>query len=161
MYYQVDTKSEVGKKLVELEAKMKDCFSKAKEFAEKYHIQKWSSGFFSAAGGMSTVHFEGIADTNGWRRLKNKPGWVPDRRTKKGKQINAEIEALPVVSISELKKIIGLKDQDTLLTSPGYRSYKDMIFISVREEWNYSPLEGMKEITVSEYKRLTAGGPNS
>jgi hypothetical protein len=99
----------------------------------------------------------------GWKRVVGYPnGWVPNRRTKVGKQAELVLDELGYEPKGDaIFDAIGIKvplEIGNKYTYPGIgvSALKDYAVLHWDEEWPDIQHPDLVEITVGEYKRLTA-----
>ena len=158
MKFKTKRDSETGKRFEALNIKSQDYHRQASEVARKYGATKWTLPFLSCYGGIASiiVEDESVIDQKHWKKSRNiENAWLPRLSTRVGKRISKEFEALPFVDFQELNKCVGFEGD--FFTRIGF-SFKnpDWFLFSVKESWNFTPPEDCIEITVKEYKELSA-----
>lgn len=169
MFYKVEKGCDLYDSLQQLLARMKEVREEAKKFTEE--IPNSISTYIpqrGLAGGVMHVGFSKEEDVPTDWIIKHREGGnvyaTPRGRRNSVKEIRLKMEALPVLSDNELNELV---DYDPWLTvdttssiwwKPGYVFKDDMVLLTVSEEQvdaGYKPVEGMVEITKSEFDTYT------
>lgn len=160
MYYKIEKSSapKLFKAMGKLRANLQHCHNLALDEVEKLGGQGYvsSEGFKVLGGGVDAIHFPEGKPVGFKNYDKDRNIYMP---TVKNKQVKERLAKLPVVLNSELNDILNYKEQTYKGTNvfsfhPSFCQRGDIFLISVDERAEYTPVEGMVEITVSEYKRL-------
>lgn len=155
MYYITKKDSETGKKFQELLDTMRQYRQHAFKIAERFGTTKIVRPGFSIDGGVFAVVEPTIIDDKLIRPLKKfkvKNSYVPNTRTKKGKELQKELDELPVVMTHDLNAVIGW---DEAFSNIGYDYNNPEYFaFSVKESWNIKMPEDCTEITTAQYKEM-------
>lgn len=119
------------------------------------------------AGGIRAFSFKQYMSKkdclDGWRLLeKGYSHWAfPKSSDKSNKQLLADIAALPVVESDRLKELLKYGNYGYcsggglgFSSVPGIGWFDGYILIQCPESIEYTPVEGMIEITVSEFNKL-------
>lgn len=105
--------------------------------------------FSVVGGGVEGVQF--TEKPKGWKKASRSGFYKPGVRS----AVRKSFDALPTVRYGELNKLLNLKDYVPWM-SPGYGRSDKLILIDIgtKHVKGYEPIEGMVEITYSEYDRL-------
>lgn len=163
MYFKIADKDSAIYKAVDAHLKeIESCHEICREFTRANGGTQYSfSGFLAVGPVLSILSDQPPA---GWREDKEDKGWwVIDRRTKAGKALQAQVEAMPYVRKDAICGIIGYDFDQYLGTAPGgglIRSFpgvgkrEDAIIICIHQDAKYTPQDGMIEITKSEFDAI-------
>lgn len=160
MYYKIEKKTapKLFKAMGKLRAKLQHVHNLAMSEVEKLGGQGYvsSKGFKILGGGVDGIHFPNGKPVGFKNYDKSRNIYTPTARNSKVKE---QLAKLPVVLNSELNDILNYEEQTYKGTNifsfhPSFCQRGDIFLISVDERAQYTPVDGMVEITVSEYKRL-------
>ena len=155
MYFKTERNSETGKKFQEFADKKKLALNAQVVFAEKYGIKQWRDKGWYVGGQFYSVIFKDDVevDLKVWKEVKGLPNeYMPRLNSKKGKEIQKEIDEMPLVSKAELNSCIGW-DED-FSKSIGYARSKEYFGFEVDEKWEVKIPKDCIEVTTTEYKKL-------
>lgn len=153
MYYITKKDTETGKKFQVLQQKLKDIRKKQKEVADKFNLSCWVEKHFQVAGQIWLVSFkEGEEiDLKNWKNHSEK-FYLPKLNTKKGKEIQAEFDNIPIVSWKDLNACIGLKESSFHI---GFEFNNDTYFgFTTKEKWEVEVPADCEEITFTQWKEI-------
>lgn len=153
MYYITKKDSETGKKFQALYQKMKEIRKKQKEIADKFNLSCWAEKHFQIAGQFRLVSFkEGEKiDLKNWKKYGGE-FYLPKLSTKKGKEIQAEFDNIPIVSWEDLNACVGIKESRFHI---GFRFNNDTYFgFTAKEEWGVEVPSDCEEITLAKWKEI-------
>ena len=159
LYYKVPKDSDTGRKFAELSERADKCTEAAAEFLEKYGFKQYRPSRISYAGGISSCCTPEL-DPNKkvWREIRNKE-FMPRLNCKEGKEIQEEINNLPIVDIDELNNIVGYDSGGWKSSHIGFsRLNKEFFLFTISDEWKVKPPADSIEITGGEYKELQLNG---
>lgn len=161
MKYKVLKTSPLGRKLMELQGEMNEVGSIADKLVKELGGKKYCRNRHALYGGISAIEFN--EKPSGWITIGKK--WqglyMPNA---KQKAIWEKINSLPLIKHESLNSILKFNKQSYCshgrmyyVNCPGVLFRKLCILIEVNEELKYKPVPGMKEITVSEFNKLSKG----
>lgn len=163
MYLKITDKNCAAWKAIEDHlAEIESCQQVCREYTKANGGTQYSHSGFLAAGPVSAI----LADNPpaGWRKDKSEDGWwVHDMRTKAGKDLRKQSKAMPYVRRDAICVVIGYDFEQFLGTAPGggfIRPYPavglrgGVIIIKLHQDARYTPMEGMIEITQSEFNAI-------
>ncbi|MGD1894007.1 MAG: hypothetical protein ACFB15_25850 [Cyclobacteriaceae bacterium] len=153
MKFKTKRTSETGKKFCEVEVNAEQCLLEAKKLAKVLGVKKWRPDRFAVFGGLEEVFFDSIPDKKLWRLNKNGSGYYPNRKTKVGKQIYAELKALPLISYQDLNDCISFNGHRFRHIGVNF-SHLNYIGFTGQEDWDIIIPDDCEEITVKEYNKL-------
>lgn len=163
MRYKILKGCKLFDRLIALQEKCQEANKAAFDFAKKLGSDEIVSdiNINNLAGGISGIKLN--EKPQGWKLAAPKyysNVYFP-KNTKANKEILESIAYLPVVKNEELNKILNYnmwareKNDKRVSFNPGvYWNSEDVIFVAVAEQVKYTPVEGMIEITVSEFNQL-------
>jgi len=161
MYVKILKLSPLGKQLQEIWDKSFECDKAALEWAKQQGADYIRGEYFCLGGGISTAHFNS-KPPKGWVKAGSKypEGEYLISSTSSGKELRVYEKALPRVTQDEFNKIIKYdwRKKTTKMVSfhPGISfQNKKYILLDFADHTTYAPIDGMEEITISEYKALT------
>lgn len=158
MYYQVPKSSPTGQLLTALQERMYAANEEALKLVQSLGAETFRPRSLSIAGGVSSIIFpEGKPDKSElkhWKRGALKGEYMPNERTKKGKELAAKIDKLPHVWRHELNSIVGYKHRWNVCGIQ-WNKDKDYYLISMMENWEYQIPSDCIELTQSEFKELS------
>lgn len=151
MYYITKKVSETGKKFQAVLA-LKDKAEQAqKALSEKYGFTQYRPCRFTVWGGFSSCVFKIKPEGKVWKAITLEE-YMPDNRTKIGKGIQAEFDAMPSVSNEELNSVIGF---DSFFSTIGCQWNNGEYFgFSIFEKWGITMPDDCEEVTTKRYKEL-------
>jgi hypothetical protein len=155
MYLITEYNSDFGKKIFEMKMKFEAAGEYQRELSKKYRFTQWKRQGFDALGRISTVMFEGenLIDTKAWTLVKGTTNqYKPNLRIKLGKEIENELaDKKGFVPRFEWIKACGLND---IMKMPGY-AFNDVYGgIVIHDDWGYEIPNGVKEVTVTEFRKM-------
>jgi len=159
MKYKIVAGSSLFDQLTDLFKRLEQCRASTHAIADEFGAKQWlGSSKRPLAGGISGFMLDKMPE--GWKRVSapNLSTFFP-KSIPANKALLARISALPIIERDVLNEIVGFKEQWIGLTrysSPGIKFGYDFHIMEVSEETKYTPIDGMEEITVSEYNRLKA-----
>jgi hypothetical protein len=162
MHFVVTSESPLFEKLKELEAQMEHCHEKAKESAQKYGCTgKFIMNPTAAYGGLFAIALD--KKPEGWKESKSKSGFYMPAMSSLYKKANYPIvrewEMLPELQREDLCKVVGFRSQFVGMTHyrcPGYSFYETMVHVEIDDACDYTPIEGMTEVTTTQLKKMLA-----
>jgi len=155
MYYKLKKGSPTYDALKEVWEKMHKYNKKAFKLVEELGFKKFGINREGVAGGISC--FQSSEKPEGYKSIGNSGDNLIFPK-KNNKEVLEKIDALPIVSKKEFNDTIGFKEQfsDRMYHSSfGCKRVDDVFLIEVSNECDYTPTEGMIEITFTEYKELS------
>jgi len=157
MKFKIKKGTRIFNRLDAIYARMKNCKNAAKALAEKHGWKEWYKKPGAAAGGIGGVKLD--QKPEGWKLAaprQSKRFFYP-KQVKANKDILEELNALPVVMISEISDALGyglqVGPQLQISRCPGVIWRDEYILLDVHDWCEWRPEEG-KEILVSEYNEL-------
>lgn len=154
MYYKLQKGNPTYDALKEVWEKMQDYNKKALNLVEELGFKKFGINQDGVAGGISC--FQSSEKPEGYKRVGREGDNLIYPRNN-NKEVLSKINALPVVSKKEFNDTIGFKEQFSermYHSSFGCKRVDDIFLIEVSNECDYTPAEGMIEITFTEYKEI-------
>ncbi|PRY33861.1 hypothetical protein CLV58_11910 [Spirosoma oryzae] len=158
MKYKVMKGSQAYTDLTHIKDRIHQSDEVSKQLVDELGATEWLNGGFSyLTGGMLGIRFSSQPD--GWKPVytsKHQNCFFP-KKLKKNEALLTRIEAIPKVTIWELNQAVGYQHQtigDRFIATVGVTWGTDYHLLSVKEDCEYTPLDGMEEITVSEFNRL-------
>ncbi|MBD3627626.1 hypothetical protein [Cyclobacterium sp.] len=153
MYFITNIKSETGKKLNAIIDEADRCRAKSIKFVSQMHGSKrFLADGFAAIGGVVAIEFTTNPDPKQWRPFKKRRGfYVPNKRYKAGKELQAQMDDLPIVSRHTINEAIGF---DNMWNRPGLRRNESQIGIEVNHEWEVQLPADCEEVTRTKYLTL-------
>jgi hypothetical protein len=158
-YFITERNTSTGLKFQALEHRINVATTAQKDFGNKYNFKIYRPSHISVWGGISACVFENAPDEKIWKKVNNSEDeWMPRLNVKAGKEIQKEIDNLPLVSMEELNECIGFDSEDwTFMTHIGF-AYNDEYFgFSINDKWNIIVPEDCEEVTLTKYKNLFDG----
>lgn len=163
MYFKIEKDSDLYQKFVDLRGELVKCHKASIDFIKDNYgedhlfVPDYINGL---SGGIISVGFE--KPPKGWVEWENEDYpdmYQPDKDSKKGSKILDEIKKLPIVKRGAVRDLLNLDEKygDKILIDPAFGFQDDVIYISLPDyinPKNYTPIEGMVEITHSEYHDL-------
>lgn len=160
MKYKIVKGSELFNQLTALHKQVLEIRKATDEIINEFGVTEWvGTDRGSLAGGITAFKMDKMPE--GWKRVYQQryynayfPKSIPAN-----KALLARISALPTIDKSSLNEIVGYQPQWIGFThhrAVGVKWGNDFHLIQVAEETEYTPMEGMEEITVSEFNRLCA-----
>ena len=116
-YYQIKKDSEVGAALADFSERCAEAQRLALEWAKRVGARHWYESPDGFAGGVAAVEFDDNGDRAGWDRVECTQGQVAYMPAA-GTALEQEMFALPVVSETELIRILNFKPVCTKEGSP-------------------------------------------
>lgn len=153
MKYKIEKSSELGEKLSALFEKAKAIRAVTHDFTEKLGFNEYFISSEYAAGGIAA--FGSKTQPEGYRKLP-KGGYFP-KAIKANKELLKQISELPKLSRYEFAKVLKFEFQIVgmaIVSCPGIIPLDDCYLVTVHDECDYKPIDGMTEILGSEYLRL-------
>lgn len=153
--------SETGKKFLELRDRIKLVSEEADKEAKKFGTDEYYSHRWAIEGGIEAIVLNNgtLPDgtiPEGLRQSKDFNSdnvFVPNLKTKKGKEIKKRWDSLPNVSKIELNIIVNHKE--TMFSNVGYNfNNEEYVGFIVGEKWNVKVPEDCEEITVTKWNEL-------
>lgn len=157
LYYKTAITSETGEKFAEIKNRCSSCDEQVKSFLAKYGFEEYRRAIGSLSGGISSCCNPNInLDTKLWKESGYGPDeYMPKLNSKKGMAIMHEINALPIVELSELNEIVGYKAAAFNTSNIGFHFDNNGYFgFILLDKWGVKPPVDCEEITASEYKEL-------
>lgn len=159
MKYKILRKSETGQSLTKAMEEYYTASDRKNQLLETIAeeqgvkiISHYGSTFYM--GKIASVVFEDESkiDTKLWRKDSETEGWVPNIRSKAGKELRARIDSLSQYEIYKLGDAIRYSEN---FNRVGISSvHPDYFLISMNDNWNYNPPEDVIPIKESEYYTL-------
>lgn len=157
MYYKIDRNSATGLKLKELCEKGRVCHNASLDFATKYGFKKWRPKGLTVWGSVAEcADFEGSV-SNIWRLNSEKDAYVPNAKSKEGKELKKEMALLPSVDWFAFNDAIGLyADDGGLMIAMCAFFSKNPSFYGLKtgDDWEYVISADCEEITSKEFNEL-------
>lgn len=152
MYYITKKDTETGKKFQILKQKLRKIRKKQKKIADKFKLFCWIDKPFQIAGQIWLVSFkEGEKiDLKNWKKYKNKY-YLPKLNTKKGKEIQAEFDDIPIISWEELNACVDIKENHFHI---GFNFSEEYFGFTAKEEWEVEIPADCEEITFTQWKEI-------
>lgn len=151
MYFITKRTSETGKKFAEVEAKAKQSHQDIVKLGEELGFDEWREWNNVFRGNIAEIIFKIPPDERVYKKVDS--GWMPRLNTKKGKEIQAKIDAVTKVHRSEVNNCIGF--QGRWKTIGWVWSDKEYYGFSVDETWKVEIPSDCEEVTASRYKALS------
>lgn len=108
MYFKTDKNSATGAKFTALVEKMKEAREAQIKLLEPLNVTEWnSSAFYIAGGEISSIVTQTPPDPKQWVPFKMENRYAPNKRTKAGKELLAQMDKLPRVNRSDLNACVG------------------------------------------------------
>lgn len=161
MRYITPIKSETGKKFHELKNKIKEVQKAADKEALIFGTDNYYEFRWAICGGIEAIILQNgtLPDgtlPQGLRLTKDyteKNAYVPNLRTKEGKEIKKRWESLPNVTKDELNSIVNHKEK--VFSNIGYNFNSDeFVGFIVDEKWNVKVPDDCEEITTTRWNEL-------
>lgn len=161
MKYKTLKTSKTGISFVDLFKQMKEAEKEISAFIEKFGTKEYyRSG--NALVGFHSLKLTGAGEPPlGFRVDKDLTNsFLPALKTKEGREVKKEINALPFISIDGANNCIGWdgKIKNCHYGNIGYATNDEYVFICAGDDWNIDMPKDCEEITVTEFKRLTEKG---
>lgn len=152
MHFITKKTSETGIKFQSVSEKADAALKSAKALAKEIGFYKWRGGYWLVYGGFSSLIFKDNPDEKVFKKV-NGNEWMPRLNTKKGKEIQAKLDATPRVTIDDLNQCIGFNGAP--FKTIGYNTNNDEYFgFIVDEKWDVKIPSDCEEVTVSKYKEI-------
>ncbi len=170
MKFKVLKGSELFRLLSEVHKKMEEATAAAKAVSKEVKADAFCQSDRGVAGGISAFVFNNYKSPgDNWKSLDRHTSKMSrfhfPKRNKRNKELLATIDSLPIVKATELSRIFKYKSQSfstdqaglVFSTSPGIEWHisKGYILVTIHENAKYKPIEGLTEIMVSEYQKLS------
>jgi len=164
MHFKIEEGCELFDKFSELREEMIKCHNASIDFIKENigndhpFVPDYVKGL---AGGIIAVQFD--EKPRGWVVWKNDHHpdmYKPHKSMKEVVDIREGIENLPLVEKSAVNELLGLEEEygNKVLFHPAFGFRDDMVYVSLPDYVTpdkYKPIEGMVEITHSEYYDLS------
>ena len=157
-YYKTPKQSATGLKFKEIHKRAKSCHQASVEFIEKYGFESYRQSRISYMGGISSCcKPKNELDEKAWKLSGyGSNEFMPKLNNAEGRKIKAEIDALPIVDIDELNRIVGYSGNGFKSSNIGCDfNSKDFYLFVVCSDWNAKIPKDCIEITGSEYELLS------
>lgn len=159
MYFKTNKDSETGKKFQQFSDKVKEAQKATFAFLAPFEIKAYNHNGFYIEGGVVKIHTKKQPDPKLWKASKKENEYVPNTRTKAGKELEKALDKLPFVSRLELNMCIGWNER---FYSIGFKNGDEFFGFIVSEkffsnEGHWLPIaipDDCTEITSIEYKAL-------
>ena len=150
-YFKIPRGSETGKKFLEIEKRIINSRNEIDKFLDKYDCTSYSPNRWEYFGGIECVNIDN-SDNKIWRKEPSLQNClVPRLNTKKGKEIQEEMDALPSVGVREVNACIDWEEE---FNSIGFSwENKEYYYISVFVEVEVP--KDCIEVLWSEFNRNT------
>jgi hypothetical protein len=169
MKYKILAGCKLYDQLDQLRQRLNQVQNEASYLATKLEAKEWvpKYGPFILGGGISGLRFSTPPGPN-WKRAHTKhfrDTYMPHPTKKVMQIIRQSIDELPTVSAAELNDLLNFDSDNTYPGSggqtmtmfhPAIKWMDDIILIGINEALVYTPVDGMIEITATEYKELSA-----
>lgn len=155
MYYITKKDSDTGKKFMDIVDKIKEASNAAKEEAIRLGAEKFTTDSWHLAGGLTGIILPNRPDNKDLilrKSVKVKNLYVPNRKSKSGRELETKWQQLPVVGKNELNNIIN---HDDPFSNIGFNyNHPEYIAFSIMEEWNVTTPDDCEEVTTTKYKEM-------
>lgn len=156
MFYKTKQDTETGRKLQQLFVQKFEIDHAVKVFVDKVGGSQYLVDSSYAAGGIRAL--DKVSNMTGWKRSKkseHKGGYVPDRKTKEGKELYQEMSELPRLDGREFNLAVGFS---SIFSRIGcfFDSSSGFYFLEVstsKYDNEYQPPADCIEIVESEYRK--------
>ena len=150
-YFKIPRGSETGEKFLEIEKRIINSRNEIDKFLDKYDCTSYSPTRWEYFGGIECVNIDN-PDHKIWRKEPSLQNClVPRLNTKKGKEIQEEMDALPSVGVREVNACIDWEEE---FNSIGFSwENKEYYYISVFVEVEVP--NDCIEVLWSEFNRNT------
>lgn len=162
MYIKIMKSSPLGLKIEELWERGKGYNAQAFEWAKAQGAEYIRGDFWAVFGGVTSAKFT-TKPPKGWVKAGPKYDegeYLISDKTKEGKALKAEEQALPRVTDEEFNDLFNYdpnksRSGNRIQFHPGLKWGKDgEMLLSFADYVDYTPIEHMEEITSTEYKKL-------
>jgi len=167
MKFKVLKGTELFQKFIDARAEMQRCEHAALDVMHEVGAKYVRGDFWAVAGGISAFGFEGDKKPEGWAIAykDSDKDFFPARNRKANKELLDKIKALPMYKIEDFNEIMdydyGDHDTNRISFHPVVNWEKEYVLISIASQYSrYKPVEGMIEITTSEYNSLIPKNDN-
>jgi hypothetical protein len=161
-YFRIPPDTEMYRAMADFMKEANECRQGAKEWAKKFNGDGAIESYASAWGSIHGIGFKSEQEIpKGWKIKSKSRGYTfarPNGRTKEGKALNAEMQALPNKSILLLNDIF-IFHEDARIFYPGfhYDKEKEVLIIQTHTKnvqyWSNRP-DSATELTASQYLQL-------
>ena len=147
--------SETGKKFAVVDKNISLAIKATRKLAKEQNFKQWRGNRWGLAGGIYSVLFEETPDLSVWKKIAPNE-YSTKRSTKKGKEMWALLNELPVVFRHELNSCINLDGFNFYgFNTIGFaRGHKLYYGFEVGDEWAAKIPNDCEEITTTEYNKL-------
>jgi hypothetical protein len=158
MYFKIPKSSPTGQKLTALLDRMRAANDQAQKLIESFGAVQFRPGYWAIGGGVSSIIFpEGKpekSERKHWKKGAQNGEYLPAERTPQGKEMTAQIEALPRVLRGDLNSILGYKHLWNVVGIQ-WNHGGNYFLVNYRENWEYDAPADAIELTHSEWKVLS------
>lgn len=156
MYYITKKDSDTGKKFAEVYAKIEKASDETRALAKELGAKKFCTARWEVSGGLEAVILPSGTD-NKALRLNKKFGfdnaYVPNLKTKEGRELKEKIANLFTVSKNELNDVVGY--DDGYFSNIGYNiKNPDYYAFMIKEEWKLKMPSDCEEITTTKFNEM-------
>ena len=153
MYFITKTTSETGKKFQVIKEKIDRIHKQQIELSYEFGFEQWRGHGLYVFGGFSSLMFLEKPDPKIYKLVRHPNEYKPKRNTKKGKEINAKLNAGEVLNRKELNDCVGFNS--SFLACIGFSFNNPEYFgFTAKEEWDFNPPADCEEVTSARYREL-------
>jgi len=144
--------SPTGQKLQAIIDECNACQRASSDLSNQLGGSAYRRGSFVLAGGISAISFKETPGGNHWIYRPQYDDYVPNRRTKKGKEIYNQFKNLPSITPKPLNAIFNLNEW---FNHPGVTTSKDAFGLTIKDEWidQITIPDDCVEITVTQFNQ--------
>lgn len=157
MYYKTSKTSETGERFVEIDKLRREADLAAFEFVKSLGAVTFRPGIRCVGGGISSMVFpEGHdfgAEKKNWRKGAKRGEYMPNIRTQKGKEIQAQMNSLPEVSRAQLNAVIGWENSFCVI-GVSWRNPEYVLIHILDDKWEIDMPADCVEITQGEFEAM-------
>lgn len=152
MRYITSKDSETGMKFNAIADKRDQIYGAIEVILDELGIDEYRQGYWTAIGGISSLVYPKDKEVPTYLKKVVNNEYMPKLNTKKGKQLQARIDALPLVSNIELNSCIGFQNR---FSTVGVKfNHPKWYIFEVDENWDVEVPIDCEEITKERYKEL-------
>ncbi len=151
MYFITKKTSATGKKFQAVDTKMDKIYDAQRVIAKEIGFNQWREGYWTSYGGFSCLIFKEKPDGEIYKRQED--GWMPRLNTKIGKEIQAKLDACPIMERDELNKCIGFGGAPFSVIG-FYRNNKTYFGFVGNESWDMKIPKDCEEVTTTKFNSI-------
>ena len=153
MYFITKRTSETGNKFQKIEEKIDRIHKEQIALADELGFEQWRGHGLYVFGGFSSLVFTEKPDMKIYKLVLHPNEYMPKRNSKKGKEIDAKLNAGEVVTRKDLNDCVGLNSSFSKCIGLDIHNSEHFGF-QVKEEWDFTPPADCEEVTSARYHEI-------